>query len=346
MPAPFPRRPGSGKPRGMQAYRPLRAAAWMMGAVVSFVAMAVAGREIQAGDEHLRAHALPLGHRVRGRSCRSSGAVRAGFAQVRSLRPWLHLKRNLFHYTGQNLWFFAVAAIPLSQLVALEFTNPIWVALLAPFLLGERLTRARIAGAGVGFARRPRGRPARQHPPRRRPCRRARRRRLLRAQHHLHQADHALRQRALRDLLDDALQGTASLLLSLPGGIPAPSAATLPWLIVVGLTGLTAHYSLTSALGYAPASIVAPMEFVRLPLDRGRRACWLYGEPLRARGLRRRGADHRRQPHQPARAKPAAPGPDDSAFCCTCEYARRPRGLARVERAVTISKIEPGVNPS
>ena len=76
------------------------------------------------------------------------------------------------------------------------------------------------------------------------------------------------------------LQGTASLLLSLPGGIPAPSAATLPWLVVVGVTGLTAHYALTSALGYAPASIVAPMEFVRLPLI-ALVGMWLYGEPLR-----------------------------------------------------------------
>ena len=76
------------------------------------------------------------------------------------------------------------------------------------------------------------------------------------------------------------LQGTASLLLSLPGGIPAPTAATLPWLVVVGVTGLTAHYSLTSALGYAPASIVAPMEFVRLPLI-ALVGMWLYDEPLR-----------------------------------------------------------------
>ena len=62
------------------------------------------------------------------------------------------------------------------------------------------------------------------------------------------------------------LQGTSSLVLSLPGGIPVPSAAVLPWLLVVGVTGLTAHYALTSALGHAPASIVAPMEFIRLPV--------------------------------------------------------------------------------
>jgi drug/metabolite transporter (DMT)-like permease len=204
----------------------------------------------------------------------------AGFAQVRSLRPWLHVKRNLFHYTGQNLWFFAVTAIPLSQLVALEFTNPIWVALLAPFFLGERLTRARMAGAGVGFL----GvlvvaQPGSAH---------------LGAGHAAALAAavcFAMNTIYTKQIMrfDSVLcvifwmtlmQGTASLLLSLPGGIPAPSAATLPWLVVVGLTGLTAHYSLTSALGYAPASIVAPMEFVRLPLI-AVVGMLVYHEPLR-----------------------------------------------------------------
>ena len=62
------------------------------------------------------------------------------------------------------------------------------------------------------------------------------------------------------------LQGSASLVLSLPGGVPLPTSENIVWILVVGVTGLSAHYSLTSALGHAPASIVAPMEFIRLPL--------------------------------------------------------------------------------
>ena len=192
----------------------------------------------------------------------------------------LHLRRNLFHYTGQNLWFYAVTVIPLSQLVALEFTNPIWVALLAPFLLGERLTRTRVVGALLGFVGV-----------------------LVVAQpgHAPLEAGHAAALIAavcfaLNTIFTKQimrfdsvlcvifwmtlLQGSASLLLSLPGGIPAPSAATAPWLLVVGVTGLTAHYSLTSALSHAPASIVAPMEFIRLPLI-ALVGMWLYAEPLR-----------------------------------------------------------------
>ncbi len=64
------------------------------------------------------------------------------------------------------------------------------------------------------------------------------------------------------------------------GGIPWPSAEVAPWIVVVALTGLSAHYALTSALGHAPASIVAPMEFLRLPVVAAV-GILLYGEPLR-----------------------------------------------------------------
>ena len=134
----------------MEQSNPLKAAAWMLGAVVSFTAMAVAGREIQA---EMNTFELMLYRSVIGFAMVVAAplAQPRGFAQIRTAHAGLHLKRNLFHYTGQNLWFFAVAQIPLSQLVALEFTNPIWVALLAPFLLGERLTRTRLLAALLGF---------------------------------------------------------------------------------------------------------------------------------------------------------------------------------------------------
>ncbi|MFO1141943.1 MAG: DMT family transporter [Amaricoccus sp.] len=263
----------------MERSNPLKAAAWMMGAVVSFVAMAVAGRaiELEMNTFELMLYRSAIGFAIVLALLGRSGA---GFAQVRTAHLPLHLKRNLFHYTGQNLWFYAVTVIPLSQLVALEFTNPIWVALLAPFLLGERLTRTRILGALLGFfgvlvVAQPGSAP-------------------LEAGHAaalVAAVCFALNTIFTKQIMRHdsvlcvifwmtLLQGSASLLLSFPGGIPAPSAATAPWLLVVGVTGLTAHYSLTSALGHAPASVVAPMEFVRLPLI-ALVGMWVYGEPLR-----------------------------------------------------------------
>jgi len=62
------------------------------------------------------------------------------------------------------------------------------------------------------------------------------------------------------------MQAVFGLIFSIPGGIPLPTASSAPWLGVVGICGLSAHYCLTSALGAAPASLVAPMEFIRLPI--------------------------------------------------------------------------------
>lgn len=44
-----------------------------------------------------------------------------------------------------------------------------------------------------------------------------------------------------------------------------PSAALWPWAVLVGCAGLFAHFCVTSALSIAPASVVSPMDFLRLP---------------------------------------------------------------------------------
>ena len=65
----------------------------------------------------------------------------------------LHVKRNLFHYTGQNLWFFAVMQASRSA-SSWRSSSPtrFWVALLAPFLLGEQLKLGARLGAILGFS--------------------------------------------------------------------------------------------------------------------------------------------------------------------------------------------------
>ena len=131
--------------------RPLRAALWMIGAIASFSLMAVSGRVIQTEFDtfELMAWRSAIGWVVVVALVWRSPF---GFAQIRTPRPWLHVQRNILHFTGQNAWFFALTAIPLAQLVALEFSNPVWVALLAPLLLGEALTRQRMIAVVLGFA--------------------------------------------------------------------------------------------------------------------------------------------------------------------------------------------------
>lgn len=245
--------------------RPLIALAWMIGASLSFTLLAIAGRALQ---QELNTFELMLYRSVIGFFiiCVALSRSPLGFEQIRTQRISLHIKRNIFHFAGQNLWFWAVAAIPLAQLVALEFTNPLWVALLAPLMLNESLTRTRIFAAVLGFigvliVARPGYSPIELG--------------------HLAglgaAIGFAMNTIFTRQILSTdsvlcvlfwmtLLQSLASLVLSLPGGIPWPSPPLLPWIAVVGIAGLTAHISLTSALNSAPATIVAPLEFIRLPM--------------------------------------------------------------------------------
>ncbi|WP_333828060.1 DMT family transporter [Pararhodobacter sp.] len=265
---------GAPEPRS----QPLKAALWMTGAIASFTLMAVSGRAVQA---ELNTFELMFWRSLIGLVIVVAivSASPRGLRQVATRVPGLHLARNLFHFAGQNLWFYGIMVIPMAQLVALEFTLPIWVVLLAPLLLGETLTRRKLMVALVGFVGV-----------------------LLVAQpgvQPLHPGHLAgllaavgfalnimLTKRIMR--YDGVLcvlfwmtlsQAVFGLVLSLITGFTWPSVALMPWLLVVGLTGLSAHFALTSALGHAPASIVAPMEFARLPII-ALVGFWLYAEAL------------------------------------------------------------------
>ncbi len=255
--------------------QPVRAALWMAGAVLSFTIMAIAGRAIQT---ELDSFELMFWRSLIGFAL-ICAIVLARPVRLRPTSPGLHLARNVFHFAGQNLWFYGIMVLPLSQLVALEFTMPIWVVLLAPLVLGERLTGRQLGLAGLGFLGI-----------------------LIVAQPGLqplgpgHLAgilcavgfamNALLTKRIMRNdpILCVLFWMTASqtlfgLTLAQWGGFTWPSPAIWGWLVVVGLTGLSAHYSLSSALGLAPAATVAPMEFFRLPVI-ALVGAWLYAEAL------------------------------------------------------------------
>jgi drug/metabolite transporter (DMT)-like permease len=63
------------------------------------------------------------------------------------------------------------------------------------------------------------------------------------------------------------------------GSFALPSWPAVPWLVLIGLAGLMGHFSLTNALSIAPATVVVPFDFARLPLIA--LIGWLfYDEPL------------------------------------------------------------------
>jgi len=50
------------------------------------------------------------------------------------------------------------------------------------------------------------------------------------------------------------------------GDIALPNAETLPWLVLIGVAGLLGHFCIANALAIAPATVVVPIDFARLPV--------------------------------------------------------------------------------
>ncbi|NQV60816.1 MAG: DMT family transporter [Alphaproteobacteria bacterium] len=253
------------------------AALWMVGAVVSFSTMAVAGRAV---FEELDVYQLMFYRSAIGLSLvvLYGACSKGGFGQFRTGRIGLHIVRNFSHLVGQFGWFFALGLIPLAQLFALEFTTPLWVAALAPLLLGERLTKTRMAAVFLGF---------------------------IGVVVVLRPGLEAVSLGAIVMLIGamgfaGSMMGTKRLarterpvtilfymaLVQTPAGLILafhdlnwPSLVTGLWLILIAILGFTAHFCIVRAVSLADAIVVAPMDFLRLPLI-AVVGVLMYGEPL------------------------------------------------------------------
>ena len=253
----------------------MRAALWMSGAIFSFTAMAIAGRELSA---ELTTFQILFFRSLVGFVVVVAVLRQAGWGQLRTRMFGTHLIRNLAHYGGQYGWFYGIALLPLAEVFAIEFTMPIWTAVFAAIILGERVNRQRALAIAIGFA----GVLVMLRP----------------GIAVVSPATLAVLAAALAygfaHTLTKRLSGTDTPLailfyttaMQLPlAFLPAlndwawPSAAAWPWVLVVGLTALSAHYCLTRAFMLEDAAVVMPMDFLRLPLI-AVVGLFLYGEPI------------------------------------------------------------------
>lgn len=239
-----------------------RAILWMMGTLASFLIMAMAARQLY---QDLSTYHILFYRSVMAVLLLSIIAHRSGWLQIRQARHRVHLGRNLAHFTGQFCWFYGISVLPLAEVFAIEFTTPIWVAILAFFFLGEPMTRARLIAVGMGFL----GILV-----------------ILRPGAGVISPDALV---VLVAALGFAISLTVTKYLSRTDSVLSilffmsltqtplalsmclfdwrwPSAANMPALIIVALTGLSAHYCMARAFRHADATVVAPMDFLRLPL--------------------------------------------------------------------------------
>ncbi|MFV0243562.1 MAG: DMT family transporter [Qingshengfaniella sp.] len=258
--------------------QPLQAAKWMVGAILSFTTMAIAGRAV---TPYLDTFEIMTFRSLFGLLLvLVIAGYRGRLQEIRTNRLGTHILRNVFHFSGQNLWFYSMTLIPLAQLMALEFSYPIWVALVAPLFLAERLTRTRLAAALIGFVGilvivRP-GMAAMNVGT------------LTAILSSVGFAGSAIvTKKLIRDQSITCILFWLALLQlifglvtsALDGVITLPEGRQWAWIVLIAVAGICAHFSVTKALSLAPASIAIPMDFARLPVI-AIVAAIIYGEPL------------------------------------------------------------------
>ena len=243
----------------------IQAAIWMTGTIVSFSAMAVSGREIsfELDTFEIMMYRSIIGLIIVLLLAKLFKTHR----EITTQNLSLHFYRNLSHFTGQNLWFYALTLIPFAQLFAFEFSVPLWVMLAAPFLLGERLTNIRIISILVGFigilivtrpwlaGLAPGIIPAAL-------CAIG----FACSVIFTKQLTQKVSITCILFWLTSMQLLMAVICAGYDGDISLPSSSNFIWIIIIGIGGLLAHFCITKALQLAPATVVTPIDFCRLPV--------------------------------------------------------------------------------
>ena len=253
----------------------LRGVGWMLCAVLSFALMAVAVRELL---KHMGVLEILALRTLVTLLLVSSTMGRYGFAPLRTRRFPAHATRAILHLGGQWCWMYAIGVLTLATVFAIEFTMPVWVAILAALFLHERLTPPRLVQLVLGFV----GvliilRPGvgQFHP--------ASLVMLLGSMLYAGNMTFTKRLSATETPLAvtfwmSVVQLPITAVAAAPGWV-TPALADVPWIFAIGAGSFAAHYSMTRAMKLADATVVVPIDFIRLPLIAVVGAV-LYAEPF------------------------------------------------------------------
>ena len=242
----------------------LLAAVWVLGTAASFTLMIVAVRELSTTMSSFQILSF---RSIVGIPIMCAVAWYMGFGKIRTRRPAMQIGRNIVHFGGQWCWVIGVTLLPLAHVTALDFTMPMWTAVIAMLFLGEKAKSHRIFALLTGFAG------------------------VLVI---LRPGLEIVSEGALIVLFGAIFYGASNVmmksllsddspwvivfwmqLIQLPLSLlPAifwfdwvwPDGADIPWLLAIGVTGMTAHFCLARAFQLADATVCIPFDFVRLPL--------------------------------------------------------------------------------
>lgn len=252
---------------------PVRGALWMCGATTAFAAMITLVRHLTESFDPLQ---VVFFRNLFGFLAMLPWLTHRGLGVMRTARLGLHLLRAAIGMAAMVLWFTALSLMPLAEATALSFTAPIFTSVLAVILLGEIMRARRWTATAIGF---------------------------LGALIILRPGIEALDPVALLAIGAAAAWATSSIVVKVmartehPGTIttyltvfltplsliPAlfvwqtPTLVELGWCALLGIAGSAGHFCLSRALGTTEATIVAPFDYLRLPLVAAM-AYAIYGE--------------------------------------------------------------------
>lgn len=242
---------------------PIKSMLWMLGTLTSFCLMAVSVRELSGEVDTFQVLFI---RSVIGLIVISLVIVVSGKTKCfRINRLGLHGIRNSFHFAGQYGWFLGIGLLPLAEVFALEFTVPLWTALVAYFFLKEALTVQTIISILLGISGV-----------------------IVIVQPGVEIINYASLVvlgaaicYAISHVSTKAISSTEHpfsiifmmCLIQLPIGFllsfvswQYPTTIQWIWITIIGITALSAHYCMTKAMLYTEVTTVVTMDFFRLPV--------------------------------------------------------------------------------
>jgi drug/metabolite transporter (DMT)-like permease len=238
----------------------LRGAAWMLLTVLSFVAVSISVRALSTDMAPVEILFLRAAF---GTVMFAPWIARNGLGVLRTRKFGQHTIRAAMMGIGMVFWFAAIAALPLGDAIALHFTLPLFLIVFAAVILGESVDGRRWAATAVGFGGV-----------------------LIIIRPGLEEVSPAVLYVLISAALYAACHAMAKPMSSTESGnatafymnaLILPGAAlALPfwwtpiewghavWIVLLGVCGSTAHICLIRAFRHADASVLAPIDFLRL----------------------------------------------------------------------------------
>jgi len=187
--------------------------------------------------------------------------------KLNSKQPKNNFIRNIFHFIGQSAWTWGLTVLPLATVFSLEFTMPIWAAIISILIFKEKISLNKIFFLILGFigtwiiiipdtkyielnniivlfsA-------------------------IAYAIAHnftkeLTKTDSVLSILFFMSIIQLPLSLLGSIII---GDLQFNIMQEIPLILLLTVTSLLAHYSLSSALKNSEATIILPIDYIRLPI--------------------------------------------------------------------------------